>query len=334
MSGDIEQRLRTELQRLLDENPDLEPAQFIEGNQIVTVAVSDGIPQIAKSNFCGAAQYGCPHVTELHEAPAYHIYNLMQTLHCLDEERLEQGAAHILTLTPVEESHGARLESPQLPSSLEIVNSTLDDAAGLRTKPGSYGMFRHLETLQQKYQQVLAKHPELDALDLQTAKGAVEIRVTDQRLFISPSQSQGQPYMQAHRTPQVRMYLLHRTIQGLETALYGQAQPIEVARSIHRNKAEANLIRHLQQVQCGEVIVSIRRSRKNLYISGKTREITYLPLRIRITEQGLCTDEQVQNEPSGYARMQYGALPADLKQLLNAFFAYLSSRMSNGSCKH
>ena len=32
--------------------------------------------------------------------------------------------------------------------------------------------------------------------------------------------------------------------------------------------------------------------------------------------------------------MEYGALPPEVKQLLNAFFAYLSSRMSNGNCKH
>ena len=80
MSGDIEQRLRTELQRLLDENPNLEPTQFIFGNQIVTVAVTDGIPQLAKSKLCGVALYGCPRVTDLHGAAAYHIYNLMQTL--------------------------------------------------------------------------------------------------------------------------------------------------------------------------------------------------------------------------------------------------------------
>ena len=48
MSGDIEQRLRTELQRLLDENPNLEPTQFIFGNQIVTVAVTD-LSRLVKS---------------------------------------------------------------------------------------------------------------------------------------------------------------------------------------------------------------------------------------------------------------------------------------------
>jgi len=334
MSGDIEQRLGTELQGLLDDHPHLEPTQFIEGNKLVTVSVDDGIPQIAISLLPAARQYECPDVTELHGSPVYRIYNIMQSLQCLDEERLQQGAAHILARTPVEEVEEARMENPELPPALEVLNSTVDGTADLRTKSGDFGMFRRLETLQQKYQDTLAHHPDLETLILQTARGAVEIRVANKRLSAGSSPLQGRPYMEVHATPQVRIYLLHQTIQGLEAALYGEAKPVEVTRSIHRNKAEANFTRQLQQVQCDKLVVPIRRSRKNLYISGPAREMTYLPLRIRITEQGLCADEQDQIEPSGHVRMEYGALPADLKQLLNAFFAYLSSRMSNGICKH
>ncbi len=334
MNGDIEQRLRTELQRLLDENPNLEPTQFIFGNQIVTVAVTDGIPQLAKSNVCGVALYGCPRVSDLHGSPAYHIYNLMQSLQCLDEERFQQGAAHILTLTPLEEAGQTRLDNPERPSSPEVLNSTLDDSTDLRTKPCDNGMFYHLKLLQKKYEELLAQQPELDPLTLQTPKGAVEICVINQQLSARPSLLQGQPYVEVHKSPQVRIYLLHKTIQGLEAALYGDAKPIEVARSVHRNKAEENLIRHLKQTQCDDIVVPIRRSRKNLIISGSARQITYLPLRVRIADERLCIDEQVQGEPSGHVRVDYRALPADLKQLLNAFFAYLSSRTSNGSCKH
>lgn len=334
MSGDIEQRLGTELQGLLDEHPHLEPTQFIEGNKLVTVSVDDGIPQIAISLLPAATQYECPDLTELHGSPVYRIYNIMQSLECLDEERLQQGAAHILARTPVEEVEEARMENPEMPPAPEVLNSTVDGTADLRTRSGDFGMFRRLETLQQKYQDTLAQHPDLETLILQTARGAVEIRVANKRLSVGSSPLQGRPYIEMHATPQVRSYLLHKTIQGLEAALYGEAKPIEVTRSIHRNKAEANLTRQLQQVQCDKLVVPIRRSRKNLYISGPAREMTYLPLRIRITEQGLCADEQDQIEPSGHVRMEYGALPADLKQLLNAFFAYLSSRMSNGSCKH
>lgn len=334
MSGDIEQRLRTELQRLLDQNPDLGPVQFIESNQIVTVSVADGIPQIARSSFTAAIPHGQPQITELHGTPAYHIYNLMQSLQCLDEERLQQGAAHILTIAPVEEVEAARLENPQTPSPFEIVNSTMHGTADLRTQPGDNGMFHHLDLLQKKYRETLSQQPELEALVLRTPKGAVEIRVTNAELFIGPSLLQGQPYMEVYETPQARIYLLHKTIQGLETALYGESKAIEVKRSAHRNKAEENLVRHFQNLQCEKLVVPIRRSRKNLYISGPSREITYLPLRVRMAELGLFVDQQVQNEPSGYLRMEYRALPTDLKQLLSAFFAYLSSRMSNGSCNH
>lgn len=333
MSGDIEQRLRTELQRLLDQNLELEPVQFHEGTQIVTVSVADGIPQIARSDF-PSPQTRCPHIDDLHGSPAYHIYNLMQSLRCLDDERLQQGAAHILTLTPVAEVEGARLENPQLPSRFETVNSTMDGACDLHTRPRDNGMLHHLELLQKKFAEMLARHPDLEPLVLQTPRGAVEIRLAGQRLFSSPSPLGGRPYADVQETPQVRTYVLHKTIQGLEAALYGESNPLEVTRPIHRNKAEENLLRQLRQTRCDKLVVPIRRSRKNLYISGPAREMTYLPLRIRIADERLCIEEQVQREPSGHARVEYRALPADLKPLLNAFFAYLSSRISNGIGKH
>lgn len=333
MSGDVEQRLRSELQRLLDQNPDLGPVQFLESNQIVTVSVADGIPHVAKSGLA-AIQYGCPQISELHGTPAYHIYNLMQTLQCLDEECLQQGAAHMLTLAPIEEAGEARLENPEKPSSSEVLNSTLEDSADLRTKPGHNGMFHHLELLQKKYREALAQHPELNALILRTHKGAVEIRVAKQKLFIVPSLLQGVPYMEVQETPQVRLYVLHNTIRGLETTLYGETKPIEVKPSTERNKAEENLVRLFQNLQCDKLAVPIRRSRKNLFISGAAREITYLPLRIRILDARLSVEEQIQDEPSGHVRTEYRALPAEIKQLANAFFAYLSSRTSNGSRKH
>ncbi len=332
MSDDIEQRLRTELQRLLDQNPNLEPVQFIESNQIVTVSVAEGIPHVAKTGFTDT-QYGCPQISELHGTPAYHIYNLMQTLQCLDEERLQEGAAHLLTLAPVEDLEEAQCESPQAPSPLEIANSTLQGSANLRTQPADNGMVRHLELLQKNLQDALTRQPELEALILRTPKGALEIRVANQKLSVAPSALQGRPYMEVYETPQVRLYLLHNTIRGLETALYGESKPIEVKRSADRNKAEENLVRHLQSLQCNNLIVPIRRSRKNLFISGTAREITYLPLRVRLVNERLSVEEHVQGEPSGHTRMEYRALPAEIKQLANAFFAYLSSRTSNGSRK-
>lgn len=334
MSGDIEQRLRAELQGLLDDHPQIEPTQFIEGDTLITLSVSDGIPQIARGDLPTVTHYDCPHVTELQGTPVYRIYHILQSLRCLDEERLQEGTAQILARTPIEEVEGIKMENPEMPSAREIVNSTVDGDADLRNKANAYGMHRNVEALQQRYRDMLAQNPELETLILQTAGGALEIRVTEKRLAFNPTPLPGQPYTEVHETPQVRIYLLHKIIEGLEAALYGEAGPIEVVRSVHRKKAEANLIRHLQQVRCGNLVVPIRRSRKNLYLSGPAREMTYLPLRVRITGQGLCADEQSQNEPTGHTRTEYGALPADLKQLLNAFFAYLSSRMSNGSCKH
>ena len=96
MSGDIEQRLRAELQLLLDANSHIEPTQFIESNTLITVSVADGIPQIARGELPAATHYGRPRVTDLHGTPVYRIYNLLQSLHCLDEERLQEGAANLL----------------------------------------------------------------------------------------------------------------------------------------------------------------------------------------------------------------------------------------------
>ena len=42
MSDDIEHRVREELQELLDENPQIAPTQFIDGDKLATVSVADG----------------------------------------------------------------------------------------------------------------------------------------------------------------------------------------------------------------------------------------------------------------------------------------------------
>ena len=83
------------------------------------MSVADGMPQIAQSELPAATRYDCPHVTELHGTPVYRIYNLMQSLQCLDEERQQEGAAQILTQTAVGEVEGVTMEPPQLPSARE-----------------------------------------------------------------------------------------------------------------------------------------------------------------------------------------------------------------------
>ena len=82
MSDDIEHRVREELQELLDENPQIAPTQFIDGDKLATVSVADGVPQITKCELPAATRYDCPHITELHGTPVYRIYNLMQSLQC------------------------------------------------------------------------------------------------------------------------------------------------------------------------------------------------------------------------------------------------------------
>ena len=331
MSDDIEHRVREELQELLEENPHLSPTQFIDGDKLATVSVADGVPQITKSELPAATRYDCPHITELHGTPVYRIYNIMQSLQCLSEERQQEGAAQILTQTAVEEVAGVSMESPQLPPAPEVINSTVGGDVDLRSKPNAYGMFRNLETLEQRYQEMLAQHPELEPLILRTPKGSVEIRVAERRLAFSPTPLQGRPYAEVQQTLQVRIYVLHKTIQGLEAALYGEAGEIQVNRPVRRTRAKENLIHLLRQLKCGNLVVLVRRSRKNLFVCGPTHEILYLPLKVRATDQGDIAEEETQQEPIGHTRMEYGALPPEVKQLLSAFFAYLSSKVPNAS---
>ena len=195
MSDDIEHRARTELQELLDENPQIAPTQFIDGDKLATVSVAEGVPQIAKSELPAATRYDCPHITELHGTPVYRIYSIMQSLQCLSAERQQEGAAQILTQTAVGEVEGVRTEPPQLPPAPEVINSTVSGDVDLRSKPNACGMFRNLEALEQRYQEMLAQHPELEPLILQTPKGPVEIRVTEKRLAFSPTPAKASMYI-------------------------------------------------------------------------------------------------------------------------------------------
>ena len=331
MSDDIEHRLREELQALLDENPQLSPTQFIDGEKLATVSVSDGVPQVTKSELPATTRYDCPHIAELHGTPVYRIYNILQSLLCLSGERQQEGAAQILTQTAVEEVDGVRMEPPQMPPTPEVINSTVSGGVDLRSKPNACGMFKNLEALERRYEEMLAQHPELEPLILRTPKGSVEIRVAEKRLALSPTPLPGRPYAEVQQTPQVRIYVLHKTIQGIEAALYGEARDIQINQPVRRNRAQENLIHHLQQVKCGNLVVLVRRSRKNLFVCGPAHEILYLPVKVRVTDLGGLAEEKTQQEPIGHIRMEYGALPPEVKQLLSAFFAYLSSKVPNAS---
>ncbi|HVM47974.1 MAG TPA: hypothetical protein VMU04_08100 [Candidatus Acidoferrum sp.] len=334
MSDEIEQHVREELQQLLDESPQLAPTQFIDGDKLTTVAVCDGVPQIAKSELPATTRFACPSLAQLHGTPVCRIYNLMQSLRRLNEERQQEAAAQILSQTAVEEVDGVKMEAPQLPPSPEVINSTIGGETDLRTKPNGHGMFQNLQALQQRFHQLLAQHPELDPLVLGTPKGSVEIRVAGQRLSLNPTPLPGHPYSEVHQTPQVRLYLLHKTIQGLEAALCGKAAEIEVTRPGRRHRAAEKLAQHLGQMKCGNLVVPVRRSRKNLFVGGPAREIIYPPMKVRLTPQGALAEEEAQQEPLGHTRVEYGALLPEVKALLSAFFAYLSSKVSNESRCH
>ena len=258
----------------------------------------------------------------------------MQSLQCHNEERQQEGAAQILSQTPVEEAEGVRMETPQLPHSAEVINSTAGGDVDLRIKTNAHGMFQNLEALQQRFQDMLAQHPELEPLVLRTPRGSVELRVTGKRLSLSPTLLVGRPYLELQEAPQVRLYMLHKTIQGLETSLCGQAGEIEVTPPGRSHRAEEKLVHHLAQVKCGNLVVPVRRSRKNLFVSGPAREILYLPVKVRLTDQGDLVEKEAQQEPAGHTRMAYGALPPEVKALLSAFFAYQSSKVSNERRQH
>jgi hypothetical protein len=323
MTDDIEQRLREELQCLLDEHPEMAPVQFRDAGDVVVISVTDGVPQVARAKSPPALQQGIPTLVGLQGQPAYHIYNLLQSLHCLDEEGLQEGTASLLASTALEEINEVRLGEPELPSASELLHSNSGESGG---------MAHHLKVLQERSQQLLAEFPERETVILRTARGAVEIGVQEGRLNTKPTSRPGRPYTDVQSTPQVRLYLMQQTIQGLQTALYGDSKPLQVVPPGSRNKVEENLLCQLQSIKSEAIGVPIRRSKKMLYV--RAHEIIYPPLRVRVADQKLCVDDFSQPAPMEYKETDYRDLSADLKQLLVAFFAYLSSRTSNGSIKH
>lgn len=321
-----------ELQKLLDANPTLAAAQFTEDDRLVTVSVADGIPHITRGPRPATSSWCFPSATEIQGSTIYRLYYLMVDLRCLDEERLQEGAAHLLAHTPVEEVAAARMDNPERPTAAEILNTTLlDDAALNQTAPG---MFHHLATLQRRLADKLVKHPELETIRLRTASQTVEIRAANRCLSVRPTPLPGQPYVEVRETPQVRLYLLQQAIQDLETVLYGQPQSIEVNGPGFHREAELQLLQQLQQLQCDHLMVPIRRSRKTLYIAGAEHQLIYAPFRIRAGVRELHVDDQAQVEPERYRRVEYRELSPVLQHLLQALFVYLSTRTAHEACSH
>lgn len=327
MSEDIEQRLKSELQTLLEENPELEPTQLIDGDNLIILAVENGIPRLTERPRPESSDYDIPCVTDLHGTPIYRIYNLLQTLKFLDEERNQTDAADILARTSEEAGTEIRIDPPCMPPMPEIITSIVSGNTDLQNKPSQHGMYRNLESLHHRFRELLKAQPNLEPLRLSTAKKNVEISVVDGDLRVQPTGEPCQPYLDVRDTPQVRLYTLDRSVRGLERKLYGHVSEIKVGKSSGKSKAEEKLVCSLAQVDCGNVSILIRRSRKTLFLSGSAKHIIYGDLKIVLTEEGTLRQEDG-SEPVGYATMEYGALPPNVKQVLNALFAYLSTRSS------
>jgi len=269
--------------------------------------------------------YDLPSATDLRQTPTYRIYNLLQTLKFLDQERNQAGAADILVQTPEVVAEEIRFEPPSMPPAPEIIASIVSGNTDLQNRPVQHGMYRNLESLQQRFRQLLKAHPNLEPLRLSTAKENVEISAVHGDLCLHSTSEPCHRYIDVSDTPHVRLFMLDRSIRGLERKLYGQASDIKVVKSSGKSKAHDKLARSLEQVDCGNIAVLIRRSRKTLFLSGLEKHIIYGDLKIVLTEPGTLQEEDG-SEPVGYSKMEYGSLPPNVRQVLNAFFAHLSTR--------
>ena len=323
MSEDNEQRAG--LQELLKDNPEIELTQFVDGDKLVTLLVESGVPTLTESAIAESSNCNLPSITELNGAPACRIYSLLRTLKFLDEGRNQEGAAAILSRTSEELGKEIQFQPPFMPPSSEIIASTVSGNTDMRNKPDQRGMYGRLESLQQRFRELLKAHPDLKPMRLRTAKEKLDISVVDGALCIQPTCEPCQPYLDVRDAPQVRLYMLDRSIRGLERKLYGQVSEIKVVKSSGKSKAQEKLARALAQVDCGNLSIFIRRSRKTLFLSGPERHIIYGDLRIALTAQGTLREEEG-SAPVDFTEMEFGVLRPNVRQVLKAFFAYLSTR--------
>ena len=136
MSEDIEQR--ADLQALLEDNPEIEPTQFIDGDKLVILMVESGVPILTESAIAESSDYNLPSITELNGAPSCHIYSLLRRLNFLDEDRNQEGAATILSKTSEEPGKEIQFQPPLMPPSSEIIHPEdwgAERLGGLRTRP-------------------------------------------------------------------------------------------------------------------------------------------------------------------------------------------------------
>jgi hypothetical protein len=322
---DVGQCTREELQALLDEIPQLEPTPMLDNGRMIILSIVDGIPQIT----CGPIpEFDCdlPDVASKRGTPLFRIYHLLKDLASFEEENqtLSAAAMQIQAVAPTP-AEGLRIEPPTMPSIPEIVISSAGGNNGLRLQEDKNGMYRNLESLQAHLRDALAKNPELPPLVIKTAKENIEVGVTGGELAIRRSAGPGQPYTQIRNTPQARLLLIARTIQGLEEKLYGSTVSIKVAKAPVKLSASENLAQTLDEISCGNIAVQIRSRKRTLYLSGTDKVITYRGLQTTL-EAGKLIDENVSEEPTGYTQVEYGALPRSAAAVLQAYWAYISPK--------
>ncbi len=334
MSDDIKDRLGQELQGELENLPTLSPAQFVDGPELVTVTISEGIPQVHISELPGIKDHSLPHVSELVNSEKeewrglYKIYNLLRALELISQDDNAVSATEILNQTPPPLPRGVETIPVGPPPSHEMVASTVTERTSLVQGPDDEGMHQNLRATKERLAALVKENPILPAFVIRTAKGSYQIQTAAGALEITPSGTEGTPYIKVSTTPYGKIFLLHKTISGLETKLFGS--PLNQMRKVARSPiltTRDHLQRHLSEYQGGEISVQIKRTKQTLYLSEANRAIVYRDILWALNEEGLLQERKLEARFVGGARfvkLEFGAAPANVRRVIEAFFSFLS----------
>ena len=304
-----EQQMGEDLQALLDQNPQMDPTPMLDDGRLVILSIIDGIPHVTNSP---APTFDCklPDAGSQAGSAASRIYQLLKglTMHEEETQALSDAAMQIQTAPPPP-IRGIRIEPPTAPSTPEIVLSAASGNLSLQLQEDKNGMYRNLESLQASLREQLAKNSELSPIVIRTTRENFEVSVAGGQLHICPSEAEGQPYLAVRTTPQAKLLQIARTIQGLEEKL----------------TAAQNLAQMLDEIDCGNIAIYIRSRRTMLCLSSTDKMITYRGVQTSL-ERGQLVDENTTEEPSGYTKVEYGALPKPVTSVLQAYWAYISPK--------
>lgn len=324
-----ESKIRKELQELLEENPNLEPTQLVDGAQVVTLTIVEGVPHLATSPVPDAFSYELLDITEMHGTPIYRIYKILRELNVIDDDAAVSTIATVQTNNDAPEvSAEIRLSSPVKPNANAVVHSILNQNTSLKTKEDKFGMYRNLEGLQAQLKGFLKQTPELTGMTIATTNGSVEVSIVSGKAVLTPSSRKGKPYGEVKSLPHARLLVLVRSIAGLEKRLYGNAAVLEVTPPPVKISSEENLARLMTNVECGNLMVRIRSRKADLYLSGLEKFIIYRGLRYDL-EDNQIVKSTAKSLPSAFVKIEYGALPQNAISVLTAFWAYISPKQNN-----